>query len=70
MKYKCAYMKYKCAYMTLRRDQKEKDFKKMLLLHSISFSHVTTKKFYLNLFKEFLYHQYNTYDYPYYKYKE
>ena len=29
--------------MTLRRDQKKK-IKKMLVLHSISFSHVTTKK--------------------------
>ena len=48
--------------MTLSRDQKKK-IKKMLVLHSISFSHVTTKKkFYLNLFKEFLYHQSNTSD--------
>ena len=31
--------------MTLRRGHK-KTIKKMLLLHSISFSHVTTKKFY------------------------
>ena len=38
--------------MTLGRDHKKK-IKKMLLLHSISFSNVRTKKFYLNLFKEF-----------------
>ena len=33
--------------MTLRRGHKKND-KKMLLLHSISFSRVTTKKFYTN----------------------